>query len=52
MPDRPDDVKARLQEGEAFPGGIQVEGTGTPGSIELTVAHEYYLETGDLAAAM
>jgi hypothetical protein len=50
VPDRPDDVKARLQEGEAFSGAIQVEGTGTPGSIELTVAHEYYLETGDLAA--
>jgi hypothetical protein len=51
-PDRPGDVKARLQEGEAFSGAIQVEGTGTPGSIELTVGHEYYLETGDLASAM
>jgi hypothetical protein len=52
VPDRPDDVKARLQEGEAFSGALQVEGTGAPRSIELTVAHEYYLETGDLAAAM
>jgi hypothetical protein len=52
VPDRPDDVEARLHEGEALPGAIQVEGTETPGSIELTVAKEYYLETGDLAAAM
>jgi hypothetical protein len=42
-PDRPDDVKMRLQDGEAFSGAIQVEGTGTPGSIGLTVGHEYYL---------
>jgi hypothetical protein len=42
-PDRPDDVKMRLQDGEAFSGAIQVEGAGTPGSIGLTVGHEYYL---------
>lgn len=51
-PDRADDVKARLQEGEAFSGAVQAEDTGTSGSIELTAAREYYLETGDLAAAM
>jgi hypothetical protein len=51
-PDRPDDVKVRLQEGDALSSAIQVKGTGTPGSIELTVRHEYYLETGDLASAM
>lgn len=51
-PDRPDEVTARLLEGEAFSGAIQVEGTGTAGSVELTVGHEYYLETGDLASAM
>jgi hypothetical protein len=52
VPDRPDDVKARLPEGETFPAALQVDGTGTPGSIELAAAGEYYLETGDLAAAM
>ena len=50
-PDRQDDVAARLQEGEAFAGEVQAEETGTTGSVELTVAREYYLETGDLAAA-
>lgn len=51
-PDRPDDVKAKLQEDEVFSGEVQSEETQSPGSIELTVAREYYLETGDLAAAM
>lgn len=52
VPDRPDEVTARLQEKEAFSGAIQAEETGTPGSIEFTVTSEYYFETGDLAAAM
>ncbi len=52
VPGRADDVKARLQEGETFSGQVQAQKTGTSGSIELTVAREYYLETGDLAAAM
>jgi hypothetical protein len=52
VPDRQDDVGSRLQEGEAFSGGVQAEESGTSGSIELTVTSEYYLETGDLAEAM
>jgi hypothetical protein len=50
VPDRPDDVESRLKEKEAL--SCEVQDTGTPGSIELTVANEYYLETGDLASAM
>jgi len=52
VPDRADDVAARLTETDAFSGAVQASQTGTPGSIELKVAQEYYLETGDLASAM
>jgi len=49
VPGRADDVAARLTAPGAFTAAIQ---SGTPGSVELTIAQEYYLETGDLASAM
>lgn len=52
VPDRPDDLTHRLTEGDAFAGQVQAGQAGAPGSIELKVLSEYYLETGDLAAAM
>jgi len=52
VPDRPNDVEAGLQEGEAFSGEARAEETDASGTIELTVACQVYLETGDLAAAM
>ncbi len=51
-PGRPNDFEARLQEGEVFSGVVQAESTGDSPPIELTIASEYYLETGDLAASM
>jgi hypothetical protein len=50
--DRSDEVEAGLQEAETFSGEVQAEEADTSGSIELTVTHQVYLETGDLAAAM
>ena len=52
VPDRPDDLTQRLTEADAFSGQVQAGRAGPPGSIELKVLSEYYLETGDLAAAM
>lgn len=52
VPDRPDDLTHRLTEADAFSGQVQAGRAGAPGSIELKVLSEYYLETGDLAAAM
>jgi hypothetical protein len=49
VPDRPNDVEAKLDEGETFTGEVQAE---APAPVELTVESEYYLETGDLAKAM
>lgn len=51
-PGRPNDFEARLQEGEVFSGEVQAGSAGDSAPIELTVASEYYLETGDLAASM
>ena len=48
----PNDIEARLHEGEEFSGDLDAEPAGTSASIELAVASEYYLETGDLAATM
>jgi hypothetical protein len=48
--DRRDEIEARLQPGEAFSAELDGEATGGSASIELTVASEYYFETGDLAA--
>jgi hypothetical protein len=47
VPDRGNDVEAKLNEGET----AAVEPEAGSGPIELTVLSEYYLETGDLAAA-
>jgi hypothetical protein len=47
VPDRANDVEAKLNEGET----AAVEPEAGSGPIELTVVSEYYLETGDLAAA-
>jgi hypothetical protein len=49
VPGRADDLAARLTGPGAFTAAVQ---TGTPGSIDLTIAQQYYLETGDLASAM
>jgi hypothetical protein len=50
VPDRSDEIEARLQPGETFPAELEGESTGESASIELVVASEYYFETGDLAA--
>lgn len=52
VPDRADDVVARLAATDAFSGAGQASQTGMQGSIELKLAQEYYLETEDLASAM
>jgi hypothetical protein len=52
VPDRPDDLTHRLTEADAFSGQLQAGRAGAPGSIELKILREHYLETGDLAAAM
>jgi hypothetical protein len=50
VPDRPDEIEARLEEGERFSAEL-AEPPETSGSIELAVSAEYYFETGDLAAS-
>jgi hypothetical protein len=50
VPDRSDEIDARLQPGETFSAELEGESTGGSASIELVVASEYYFETGDLAA--
>jgi hypothetical protein len=50
VPDRGDEIQARLQPGETFSAELEGESTGGAASIELAVAAEYYFETGDLAA--
>jgi hypothetical protein len=52
IPERQNEIGAKLQEGEVFVGRMDAEPAGMSASIELAVAHEYYLETGDLAASM
>jgi hypothetical protein len=52
VPDRPNDIDAKLREGEAFSGQVQAEPAGVPASLECVVTGEYYLETGDLAASV
>jgi hypothetical protein len=50
VPDRSDEIEVRLQPGGTFSAELEGESTGEAASIELGVASEYYLETGDLAA--
>ena len=50
VPDRSDDVASRLTGTDAFSGAVQAGGT--PGTIELKIVQEHYLETGDLAGPM
>jgi hypothetical protein len=50
VPDRGDDIEARLQPGETFSAELEGDAAGTAASIELAIASEYYFETGDLAA--
>jgi hypothetical protein len=50
--ERSNDVEVRLKEGETVSGEVRREPSGNSASIELTVASEHYLETGDLAEAM
>jgi hypothetical protein len=50
VPDRPNEVDARLTEGEAVSGELQSGDGTTSASLELTVSSEHYLETGDLTA--
>jgi hypothetical protein len=52
VPDRPNDLAAKLQEAEAFSGEVETGAASTSASIQLTVEREHYLETGDLAASM
>jgi hypothetical protein len=52
VPDRANNVTDRLKETETFCGEVQGGRARPTGSIELKVAQEYYLETGDLASAM
>jgi hypothetical protein len=52
IPGREDNPDARLTEGESLTGAVQAGEAAAGGSIEITVANEYYLETGELAAAM
>jgi hypothetical protein len=50
VPDRSDEIEARLEEGETFSAEL-AEPPAASASIELTVSAEYYFETGDLAAS-
>jgi hypothetical protein len=50
VPDRGDEIEARLQPGETVSAELEGESTGGSASVELAVASEYYFETGDLAA--
>jgi len=50
VPDRSDEIEARLEPGETFSAEL-AEPPGTSASIELVVSSEYYFETGDLAAS-
>lgn len=50
VPDRSDEIDARLQPSEAVSTKLEGESAGGSASIELVVASEYYFETGDLAA--
>ena len=50
VPDRSDEIEARLRPGETFSAELEGESTGGSASIDLVVASEYYFETGDLAA--
>jgi hypothetical protein len=52
VPERANEIGAKLHEGEEFLGEPEAAPAGMSASIELTVAREYYLETGDLAASM
>jgi hypothetical protein len=57
IPDRANEIEARLAAGDTVTGEVQPEQApsdtdGPKRSIELTVASEYYFETGDLAEAM
>lgn len=50
VPDRANNVDVRLRPGDTFSGPVAAAGSTASGTIELTVNHEYYLETGDVAA--
>jgi hypothetical protein len=52
VPDRTDEIEARLQAGETLSAELQSEPAGMLASIELVVSAEYYFETGDLAASV
>jgi hypothetical protein len=52
VPERANDVGSRLHEGERCLCDVEGEPAGRSASLELVVALEYYLETGDLAASM
>ena len=50
VPDRSDEIEARLEQGETFSAEL-AEPPGTSAFFELAVSAEYYFETRDLAAS-